>query len=290
MASARNCTAAFDTYAFAVAPPSNDFGAKYVGDPAVSSVSLTFTNSRNSNRTIQSISLAGANASDFTIPVDSCSQVAYAPTGWCTQSVYFTPQSAGAKQALLRITTDDPATPVIEVPLSGTGTLQQFTLAVNPTGPGIGTVTSRPVCIACLSGSNADCSAILDQGTEITLTATPSNLSLFGGWSGDCTGNADCTLTMAGSRSAEARFELADKARIGTTGYESFASAYSDAGPDATIFLLNDLLPIIWAIDKHLIIHGGFNGSFDNQVGYTTLQGILVIGSGSLEADRIIVQ
>jgi hypothetical protein len=105
-----------------------------------------------------------------------------------------------------------------------------------------------------------------------------------------CSGNADCTLTMAGSRSAEARFELADKARIGTTGYASFATAYSDAGSDATIFLLNDLLPINWAIDKHLVLHGGFNGSFDNQVGYTTLQGILAIGSGSVEADRIIVQ
>lgn len=290
MAAARNCTAAFDTYAFAVAPPSHDFGTKDVGDPIISSITLTITNGRNSYRRIQSISLAGANAGDFTIPMDSCSQVDYAPTGWCMQSVYFTPQSAGAKQALLRITTDDPATPVIDVPLSGTGTLKQYTLAITNSGTGVGTVTSTPACIACISGSSADCSASMNQGTAITLTATPSNISVFGGWSGDCSGSGECTFTLTGNKSVDARFELADKARISGTGYPSFEAAYSDAGAAAVILLLDDLLPISWAIDKPLALHGGYNCSFDSQVGYTTLDGILTVRRGSVEADRLIVK
>jgi hypothetical protein len=62
---------------------------------------------------------------------------------------------------------------------------QQYTLMVTKAGTGSGTVTSSPAGINC----GDDCSETYDQGTSVTLTATPASGSTFEGWSGD----ADCS-------------------------------------------------------------------------------------------------
>jgi len=69
----------------------------------------------------------------------------------------------------------------------------QVTITVSKTGDGSGTVTSNPAGIDC----GNICSASFDPGSTITLTATPSSGSAFGGWSGACSGmNPNCTLTL----------------------------------------------------------------------------------------------
>ncbi len=78
-------------------------------------------------------------------------------------------------------------------------------LSVQRAGTGQGQVTSAPAGIAC----GASCSATFDQGTLVTLTATPVAGSSFVGWEGDCAGAATtCTLSMAAARAVTARFEL----------------------------------------------------------------------------------
>jgi hypothetical protein len=68
------------------------------------------------------------------------------------------------------------------------------TLTVNQTGFGSGTVTSAPAGINC----GATCSAQFSNGTQVTLTATPSAGSVFGGWSGGgCSGTGTCQVTLA---------------------------------------------------------------------------------------------
>lgn len=163
-------------------------------------------------------------------------------------------------------------------------------LTVTNTGNGQGTVTSSPAGISCSTGSNTDCIASFINGTNVELSTTPSSISLFGGWSGDCNGSGDCILTITGNTSVEARFDLADKARINGVGYPSFAEAYANAEPADIILLLEDLLPIAWVIDKPLTLRGGYNGSFGSQPGYTILAGILTIGRGSIVVDRVIVE
>ena len=84
---------------------------------------------------------------------------------------------------------------------SGTTTAVAYPLGVTKSGSGAGTVTSSPAGIEC----GVSCSALYEQGTPVTLTATPSPGSTFTGWSGDCSG-ATCTVTMDGAKSVTATF------------------------------------------------------------------------------------
>jgi subtilisin family serine protease/uncharacterized protein (DUF2141 family) len=65
-----------------------------------------------------------------------------------------------------------------------------FTVTVNKNGTGAGTVTSNPAGINC----GGMCNAQFNQGTTVTLTATPSAGSVFAGWGGGCTGTGACQV------------------------------------------------------------------------------------------------
>jgi hypothetical protein len=79
----------------------------------------------------------------------------------------------------------------------------RYTLSVNKSGAGAGTVTSIPASINC--GSTCT-STPFPSTTLVTLTATASAGSAFTGWSGACTGTAGCTVTMSQTRNAIATF------------------------------------------------------------------------------------
>lgn len=76
-------------------------------------------------------------------------------------------------------------------------------LSVNKTGEGSGTVTSSPVGIDC----GEHCNELYSVGTQVTLTAVPQIGSLFNGWSGgNCSGIAECIITMSENTSVSAEF------------------------------------------------------------------------------------
>jgi hypothetical protein len=80
-----------------------------------------------------------------------------------------------------------------------------FTLAVDKSGAGAGTVNSLPPGIAC----GAKCSAPFRAGTVVILVATPAAGSVFGGWSGACSGvDGPCRVTMSAARSVTASFAI----------------------------------------------------------------------------------
>ena len=79
---------------------------------------------------------------------------------------------------------------------------RQPQLSVALAGTGTGTVASTPSGIAC----QPTCIASFDSGTEVTLTATPSGGSTFAGWSGACTGTADCVVDLDGDSGVFATF------------------------------------------------------------------------------------
>lgn len=78
-----------------------------------------------------------------------------------------------------------------------------YVLSVSKAGPGSGTVTSSPAGINC----GPDCSEPYNSGTFVTLTAAPSFLSTFTGWSGGgCSGTGSCTISMNASTTVTAFF------------------------------------------------------------------------------------
>src|SRR5207248_1485529 len=85
-------------------------------------LSVTLTNDGGRPLTIGAVSVAGANAADFTVDSDGCSGRTLPGEGLCTVGVTFTPSATGARVASLSIPHDDPAggSPAT-VALSGTG-------------------------------------------------------------------------------------------------------------------------------------------------------------------------
>jgi uncharacterized repeat protein (TIGR01451 family) len=81
------------------------------------------------------------------------------------------------------------------------------TLNVAVAGQGTGTVTWSDGSVSCVSGS---CSSLNLPGTSLSLTATASAGSLFGGWNGACTGTNPnvCSVTLNSDQSVTATFNL----------------------------------------------------------------------------------
>jgi uncharacterized repeat protein (TIGR02543 family) len=84
-----------------------------------------------------------------------------------------------------------------------TATFEARTLYVALSGvEGAGIVTSSPAGINC----GTQCGAKFPLGSVVTLTAVPQAGYTFGGWTGDCSGMQDCTLTMSANRTVHATF------------------------------------------------------------------------------------
>jgi hypothetical protein len=78
----------------------------------------------------------------------------------------------------------------------------QETLTVSVSGTGTGSVASAPSGISC----PVRCDADFDQGTGVTLTATPDASATFVGWGGDCSGVGACVVTMDRAMQVTATF------------------------------------------------------------------------------------
>jgi hypothetical protein len=94
--------------------------------------------------------------------------------------------------------------------LSGATTTPQATLTISKPDAGQGTVTSSPAGIDC----GSTCIASFDNGTEVTLTATPEPGSYFAGWSvttstgstGSCAGSGTLQVGMSRDKTVTACF------------------------------------------------------------------------------------
>ena len=76
-----------------------------------------------------------------------------------------------------------------------------YTLSVRKAGEGLGSVAGGAI------DCGATCSASLESGAVVTLTALPEVGSVFAGWSGACTGSATCTVTMSAAQTVTATFQ-----------------------------------------------------------------------------------
>jgi len=81
-------------------------------------------------------------------------------------------------------------------------------LAVTLAGSGAGIAEDTNVAFFVCTSTNGDCSPSLLPGSTISIRAVPSGNSVFGGWSGACTGTDPtvCSVTMNGSETVTATF------------------------------------------------------------------------------------
>ena len=77
---------------------------------------------------------------------------------------------------------------------------KQFALTAARAGTGTGKVSGNGI------DCGSSCSATLDIGTPVSLTATPDAGMVFSGWSGACTGTAACSFTLTANATATATF------------------------------------------------------------------------------------
>jgi hypothetical protein len=191
-----------------VIPVSHNFGDTVEGTASAEQI-FTVSNIGSADLDISDISLTGGDSAEFVLdlnggtnPCTSATPV-IGPGANCTVSLIFAPSSEGSKSADLSISSDDPVNPLLNIPLNGNGIPQlPYILSVLKNGTGSGTVTSTPSGIDC----GADCSESYSGGTVVTLTASPDGGSIFGGWSGACSGTGTCQVTMNSNTAVIASF------------------------------------------------------------------------------------
>jgi PKD domain/Divergent InlB B-repeat domain len=113
--------------------------------------------------------------------------------------------------------------------VTATFTREDFDLSVSKAGSGSGQVSSSPAGISC----GATCQASFEAGTHVTLSATPAAASRFSGWSGDCVGTGDCTVTLDQARSVTATFAANARPHASFTYSCSALTCSFDAGDSA---------------------------------------------------------
>jgi MYXO-CTERM domain-containing protein len=106
---------------------------------------------------------------------------------------------AGNAQCVVRI---DQARQVTATFSQIQGTQAPVAIFVAYDGDGHGAISSTPAGLSC----NGSCNANFQQGAIVTLNAAPDSSSKFLGWSGDCTGIADCSVTLDAEKHVTARF------------------------------------------------------------------------------------
>jgi len=169
-----------------------------------------------------------------------------------------------------------------------TSAVTQSQLNTSLSGAGSGTVNSNPAGIACPGA----CQASFNDGTQVTLMATPSFDSFFSGWNnGGCSGTNNCLVTLNNNTSVNASFNIHPPVNLGAAYYAQIAGAYTDVLAITTLKIRAVTLvesPVFnRAVD--IIVKGGFDGAFSVNSGYSTVQGVVTVSTGSVTVENLII-
>lgn len=198
--------------------------------------------------------------------------------------------------------------------LDGLTNLDEFNLGTNPLSPdnpnnshpfvvtvvGEGAVHNTPgVDMQCID----DCSQVFVEGQTVILTAVPATNYEFTGWSGDCSGSGNCTLTMDTAKSVTANFTYIDQSkavRLESSGvtYDSIQGAYDMAPTDQAEEVVikvkaGELLEYLdFNRDVIVRLEGGYDPTFSFIESETILNGSLTIwGLGdTIIIDRLTIK
>lgn len=173
-----------------------------------------------------------------------------------------------------------------------------YTLNVTLNGTGGGSLNSNPSgTITCTYPPQAGtCSATLPAGTSLSLLATPSGSSFFGGWDGSCSSCYDlaCRIVLTSNQSCTATFTTLPPLRIAGSQpvyYSALQSAFNAAANLSTIqareVSFSETLKLSRPVT--LLLRGGYDATFSARTGYSLLKGKLAIASGKVIVDRLLI-
>jgi hypothetical protein len=116
-----------------VSPASINYGSYAVGEFSPAQF-VTVTNQGYAPLNIGTVSIAGANPSDFVLAPDGCTGQSLTTGGSCILQVVFGPRSTGARSATLSIPSNDPDTPQVGIALTGSAPTIVYNLVELPNG------------------------------------------------------------------------------------------------------------------------------------------------------------
>jgi C1A family cysteine protease len=179
-------------------------------------------------------------------------------------------------------------------------TAQQLSLVVAVNG--YGSVNSMPGGIACTTGIPASCTELFPAGAPVTLIAagvsSPNFLSHFGGWSDGCDkeNGAECSVAMNADKNITALFITNQPVRIADGSYyPSLQSAYNGTPASAVAMTAQavELPSLNFTLDtgKSVQLKGGYDSAYYvNSDGFTTMDGVLTIRTGSLDVENLVIK
>jgi len=163
-------------------------------------------------------------------------------------------------------------------------------LNVTLLGSGSGTITADTGALSWI-GNVGTANYVVD--TPITLMAIGSAGSTFDGWSGACTNaSGDCAITMSADKSVSATFTVIPNSRIGSTPYGTLTNAYN-AVATSEIIEAKDMTfveNLTLSRDIPFTLRGGYADDYGSRTGFTILNGVLTISSGSMIVDSLIIR
>jgi len=254
---------------------------------------ITISNSGYSSLNITRLQIEGANALDFAILNDTCTNPpnpSVAPSGMCTLQIRFNPVAGGSKNAQLSITSNDSVNPTVYIPLSGIGL---YALNVNVSTAGSGTVVSAPSGINC----GSSCSSHFALNSTVGLYATPAQSYIFTGWSGACSGNEKCTVTMNSENNVTATFMPESSAvvrinDISPSYFTTLTDAYNSAVTGNIIEAMTyDFFEELY-VNKEIevLLKGGFDSDYTIDNGLSVIHSSLRITNGKLTVKNIVIR
>jgi hypothetical protein len=112
---------------------------------------FTINNYGTADLVIGTVSLSGTNSAEFSIAYDTCSGKTIQPLGYCTFRLNFSPGSAGVKNAVINIPSNDLNIPTLLISATGTG-FSMSVLKGDMNGDGVVTMADAIIALQTMAG------------------------------------------------------------------------------------------------------------------------------------------
>jgi hypothetical protein len=289
-----------------------DYGYVKRGNSVTNTITIANSWTAPLSATVQ---VTGANTTDFPITGGTCGQQnTLAPDDSCTIDVTFKPTTAFTRNADIQVTTNDPVTPVVTIPLTGVG-LQPIITPPSPLPVNMGTVVypmwaaanvivynrgndDLKIASAALSGSS-EFSVYFDTCTGAAVSGGSfCGVMLF--FNPQSTGTKTATVTITSNDPDHPVLNIPvvvnstlDQNLVVIPGstpayFTSLQSACDQAVDGATIEIQGVSFPESITISKPLALEGGFDSSYSSSSGLTSVQGLTVI-NGPLTVENLVI-